>query len=897
MPAPLIPWSPSNIPTEIQEELNRRKTNRSFDFKSNASGWNQNGDWDKYKGPMTSWVRMCSNGTGHPATPKPRFVLHSGKGFYDGYGFSPPSGNTPGNSQIIGYTPNGVPHTIENSLTRPGDEPTNYPIHVPPPEISKIDCTMQSTVFRQATVEWVCFSWKQLVYMTPYFLVPRITVLLEWGWNHFDPMSLVDLTDISGPKGMKELWKNSYPLYEDNILGSKGNYDVIYGIISNWKWSVEGSRIICSTEIMSKDRLYTGLAKNNTISVDTEVKDKPGLITNFKDFLTDSNIIANIKQIAVAEKADFKNLVVKMGPTSRTGSNDDNNIFKNIITSVLNQGTIEEQNLRESYLRGVFSGRSSIIKTPSPGSNKGNVAGSVAPPLDFNFSSVNNNKAAQYDFDYSIQQNDADTYFWINMGLVVEFLNQFTALPGGDKNIFYVDILNSVIGGHRNLISCDPNILIPNYAAPKYHWGSIGTQNKEDKDSYKVQKLTPQNADNPPDITLKRVCMHHVFGTHPKTNSTSCYRNNLDFGVMKTGGGINDIRYKHCKNRGNDNFNVPGMWSFPSGVDVDLPVSHTKITSGKVKVKVEKDISGLLSNIYVNLKTLRDIVSDDTVVSYPDIYTALLKRLNDASDGFWDLVLVESEQNMTITDRKYLSKAMKQPTDKAYSFDYYDADSIIKSLKFTPALTTAQATRALYGKTNNSGSKFSYVDKNDLLDYKFKDDVNFGEDVGSDVSKKPIQSWIDQYETMLQSVQYINQPPPGQTGNPLQMTFPAVGNPNDQEYVKLVIAGTYSQELLRLLLDDGDFENNPRYCAIQPGITLELTIQGIGGLRVFQYFLIKNLPAPYSDKDVIFRITNINTSLERGNWETVITAGILPLRKYIRDRINPPDGGWPSDAR
>ena len=42
-----------------------------------------------------------------------------------------------------------------------------------------------------------------------------------------------------------------------------------------------------------------------------------------------------------------------------------------------------------------------------------------------------------------------------------------------------------------------------------------------------------------------------------------------------------------------------------------------------------------------------------------------------------------------------------------------------------------------------------------------------------------------------------------------------------------------------MLLDDNDEDNNPRYCAVQPGIVLELTISGIGGIRTFQYFFGK----------------------------------------------------------
>ena len=88
MAAPIIPWQPSNIPSEIQDELNRRKINRSFKYIQNSqASWDKDGDWSSYRGPMVSWIRVCSNGAGHPlvtgsyGTNKERFVLYSGKGF------------------------------------------------------------------------------------------------------------------------------------------------------------------------------------------------------------------------------------------------------------------------------------------------------------------------------------------------------------------------------------------------------------------------------------------------------------------------------------------------------------------------------------------------------------------------------------------------------------------------------------------------------------------------------------------------------------------------------------------------------------------------------------------------------------------------------------------------
>jgi len=121
-------------------------------------------------------------------------------------------------------------------------------------------------------------------------------------------------------------------------------------------------------------------------------------------------------------------------------------------------------------------------------------------------------------------------------------------------------------------------------------------------------------------------------------------------------------------------------------------------------------------------------------------------------------------------------------------------------------------------------------------------------------------------------------------------------SPNIREYVKLTMGAPGGQQLLRLLLADDDYDNNPRYCAVQPNIILELTIQGIGGLRTFQYFLVKNLPEPYSDRNVIFRITDVHQTLEAGNWETTIRAQLMPLRGYIKNKILGPyekqANGW-----
>ena len=495
------------------------------------------------------------------------------------------------------------------------------------------------------------------------------------------------------------------------------------------------------------------------------------------------------------------------------------------------------------------------------------------------------------DFDKKIKDNDPNN-FWINMGMVVAILNHYSAIPSGTKNgkkSFEVDIQNSVISGHPNIISCDSRVLIPNYQAPKFLYGSVGLIDNADNIStpdpsrpYSYQVLKPINVGSNLQNVRLRDTLYQPAGKGQ--GSGSCYRDDLDEV-------INYNRYRYVELTSNVKYPM-SSFSFPSQFNSTepLPVS----TRGLQGNKLEKDWSGLLSNIYVSFSVLKDAVEDENNASYPDIYKAILQVLMNASDGFWDLALVEVDGVLTITDKKFIGKyALDEQQDSVYSFDYSDADSIIKSLKFRPVLSDAQATRTIYGSTNNKNAKYQYIDKNDLLDYMFRDAIIGTQEDKSqsdnDLSKR--QTANEQKRDLVRTVQTINAK---SDDGSLQMSLnayrrfdsPPAGTPKDMpEIIKLVMP---NQQLLRLLLADNDYDNNPRYCAVQPGIFLELTLQGIGGLRTFQYFLVRNLPEPYSDRNIIFRITDVHQTLEAGNWETTIRAQPLPLRGYIKNKLKGP---------
>ena len=824
MAIPLIPWEPCNIPEELQGELNRRKVNRSFRYIDEAKGeWGHaDGDWTKYRGPMTPWARFCSNGYGREflndgktpnPNPKPGFVFFGGKNFYSGYGFSKNASGTM--EGTIGYMPdeNGTPHVIDNDLNT-----SDYPIHVPPPEIEKISVTIQKELFRRATIEWVCFSKKQLEYMTPYFLVPGITCTLEWGWNHFDPSSLIRLDRVDE---LKKLNNNPYPLYTKHILKSKGNYDVLFGKITHFEWSAEGNKIKCKTEITSQDRIYAGLVVDaNTVD---QIKDTKGEEVSVKP-------LDNLAQFVDQALTQFKTI---------STAKDIEKIPQ--LTEFIQYVKQSHPDNWKEYVYGVFYGRD----------------------LEDTKDDVIKYDNKKEDFDRKAPLKET----WLNLGLIMEAINFHSAPLKSFKNkeMFRVDIDDCVIGGHPNLISTDGTILlIPNAEAPKYFSGGFGYVGTESASQAEKDYAVLDTTTNPtipigkkadaiasnklPDYRVFKIC---------KTLGGVIRRDNLDEV-------INKIRYQKSGNK--------QTCEFPFFSDRSL-VKNSK--------PYPRRYSGLLKHLYFNVKCLQDLLTNNSdIKTYPQLIEKILAKINEAAGNFWDLRVVsgtgkdglsaDEAATMKIVDYRFMSTANRGNT---YSFDYFDADSLLQGMSFKPTLSNAQAIRTIYAQTNNPDKKTALTNgENELLDYKFRDRLFIDEDRKVVLPTNPS---TDKFDETMRRLQQLSP----QDGS-YQMT---TKNKNNFVLVRRLVLP--SPDILKLLLDDGDEENNPKYTGIMPGIQATFTIQGIGGLRTFMMFLVRNLPEPYSHKNIVFRIVDVQESVEMSKWTTTITAGIIPLRDNIKKRL------------
>lgn len=809
---------------------------------------------------MTAWVRVCSNGYGYESLNKPGFVMYGGKDFYQTYGFQK------GFESIIGYMPDGTPHTIENDPAT-----SQYPINVPTPEIERITATIQKELLRRVRIEWTCFSFKQLEYMTPYLLVPGISVIVEWGWNHFNPLSLLDLKNDTE---LEHLYNNPYPLYTDHILKSRGNYEVLFGMITNFEWSIDGNKIKCATEITSKDRIWAGqvvsanMLQNldgQTTQSEEDKKTKPvRVVDSLKKFVT--TYVDRFKELAdlgneepddvldrLVNGTSISNQTVKTKPSSGQSALINDRFSwgggqkkEKEEVNQPNAGTTDElggfinyvrkyhpENYK-TYLFGVFTGRNAVAGKIKSG--KANT---------------------EKDFDNKSRSN-----VWINAGLVVEIINyRLCEFLGMNKQpLFRVDVDDCVISGHPNLISTDSNILlIPNEISPKVFSGVYGELEYERKtkkgldSALKTASISYPPTSNP-DRRLQRIAGQFLNVLRDDISSL-----------------INCNRIRAYEEEGTQEH-----FEFPFSSD------YTQTEDGSVRVYKSK-YTGFFKNLYINTKILINILNDPAVVTYQHVYDALFDAINSAASNFWRFKLVGSTGRFStekLATMKVIDENFTQYTSndgKIFTFDFYAADGLIQNISFRPMLSNSQAIRTIYAQTT-SGKNNPLVlsDASQLLDYKFKDKF-----LKKSNESQPATDYFktDTFRAsmgQLQSVDPVN-----------EMVCQITTETADGKVLirRLALPPSHA-DVLTLLLDDQDIDNNPRYCAIMPGIQAEFTIQGIAGIRTFAMFRVRGLPEPYSENSIVFRVINVNDTVQNGQWTTTIVAGVLPLNKYFKSRLH-----------
>lgn len=885
-------WVPHNIPFELRKELYRRKLDIGINFNNNITSWNSNNDWAKYAGPMTSWARVTSNGTGtkkgtNTETKREGFVLYGGDNFYDAFGkldlTEPSPYYAPYTTNILGYDVYNNPHTLNfenNTRTNISlNDSKTTPILIPPPGIVSIETNIQKERVRKAVINWKCYSFAQLEYMTPYFLTPGISMIVEFGWNHFNLESILNLIDTAE---LRNLFQDGAPLY-DKILKSNGMYDVTFGIVANFEFSSQdGITYDCRTEVYSKHRNHTGALMNQApkVSSITDNKNTESILTrpSLAEFCTQ-----RLKKITTCLEGKGKNFFDKLSDSDDKYSNT------KLIKEFYN-GKPEDR---------IFIGRNRVNTDP--------------------FKKVFD-EPSEVDWDHG----DTDD-IWVTMGFFVELINlfvtqeiQFKKTDKTDENykLYKIDINDTIIGGHKNLISADGDVLlIPNKVAPKFNIGDSFWVNDYKKEIKTVTKtpvygnfrLNPntgiasgmyspqlhtkiteevsietgidtismmidtlfkknvfqsqkhEDYQNTPSLSTilkskedKIILSTFKTGYYSTTTNedgsevasrSTVFREDLDFYINR------------FRNRDYSNSEVVsvlgGDFAFPQPIPYNLPGNDTKIH--------EPYRWGYLKDLFININEIINAAASSE--KFEDFILKILNRISGAAGGFWEFALIEDDNMLKIIDKKFISKKVFL---NVFQIDI-DSDSFVKSVTFSANPSNAQMHQVIAGSSNNQGKNTGTAVGSELLDFYYGDRLGVNQIVPDNEA-----SSINRSSDLIRQLQTYGKVPGAYLVSLKSSEF---------EYYKILNLALPSVSLLLTILNDGDYENNLNiYGGQQPNFTCEVVLQGISGLRTFQCFSIKNLPKPYSETDVIFQIVDVTHSIQNGDWTTTIKAGIRPMR-------------------
>jgi hypothetical protein len=561
-------WEIQNVPTECIKELRRRKNGMNIGMNIPQpyvpnSNFNFDANYDKYKGPMTPWVRVFSNSTGKSInglvprsayldknkvqTDYNGFVLRGSDGFYDAFGYEQ---NKPLGSKraIIGYEADGNPHYIDNiyrsqvaynTIIDP-NFPQNNQISsiVPPPGLVSINVKQSKDLLTYADFEFKCFGLAQLEYLTPFFLTAGINLIVEFGWNLFNQKSLINLNDLD------ECWRvtnEPQTALERSIL-SNGNYGCVTGIVTKYSFKTQDGFVYnCNVEMISRQALYAGMRTENNTKVkiksntdDDFDREFIDLKTFVKLYLTDINDVIQQPKTTTSgnpystgvtnAKSNFLNYILdKINRTDNTKKQKDENAQQEALQKTVVSDINSLQSFNNQYnlfYNGksedrIFCGRNfkkayGAEKNPSkenPAISYGSIKQGNLELDQISFADNN------LDFD----AKDGVEEVWLQLDFVFEVFNLFMSNLGTKQ--FYIDIQDVIVNAHPNLISCDQNVLIPNPVSPKVNIGTVKSKTpgkggylKSDQASYGVVDTSdPINNKNGniftaqlPDITVKR---------------------------------------------------------------------------------------------------------------------------------------------------------------------------------------------------------------------------------------------------------------------------------------------------------------------------------------------------------------------------------------------------------
>lgn len=309
------------------------------------------------------------------------------------------------------------------------------------PGINRISVSTQGALgsLRKAIVEFTVWSKDELDALEPFYFVPGMSIVLEWGWSITEKQTIVAPIDINQPIPTDD---NIRCQIHKNRKRYGGNYDGMQGLIVNFSYSLNSnSGWDCVLEIVSSADIFLSVPIHGT----PEKYKKEG--EDDEQAVTGDTIAIHLREMIKDAHRYITEGKLKKSPICPAFKNLQNHIFRLTINATSRTPDLDEDK--------------SFIDNAKEEIANFNVQDFTSEAI----SSIRGTASALFGSPVLGSPTTTETY--ITFELFVGLLNQFLGLKDGSgkSQLVKLDIsgLNGdglYIGDHPMLGSCDPYVCI-----------------------------------------------------------------------------------------------------------------------------------------------------------------------------------------------------------------------------------------------------------------------------------------------------------------------------------------------------------------------------------------------------------------------------------------------------
>lgn len=519
---------------------------------------------------------------------------------------------------------------------------------------------------RSCTIQFQCWTLEDLEKMEQLYMVPGMSVIVEWGWSISSagaavyPINDFTKSPTLNPKFMPWVMEKVFKHRE----ACRGDYDGLVGLVTNFNYKInESLGYDCSFELTSPGDMWLDMdsgaaSKNEVINDNGKQKKMSNLESAFNRIYKDLKALpAGIFQVGLNDEAN-----AKLDAANKVK----NYVLPLIVNQVWRTETREFDKQHATISETIDINVNGVLS-----SAEGTIAESCEVYVSWpKFVSLINENV-NFFFDQT-NKNNKDPETQHNMPKLGNSLVPITILP--------------------KMMSADPRVCI-----------------------FKPIDIDPVNGRSRMEsLAEQEIYQEDPASTNEKSTWVSTTLNYISKGIQSISNGVSNMR-RGATTSAEIPTSIPSIPALDELYNAQDQINALGDSRDVFNVNiVNKDFTldpyvGLLNNVYINAAYVRDTLMAGEKLSLQDFLTTILTDLNNSSGGIWDLrfhVDPSDETRIQIYDANYTStQSRKKNLIVPYEFNI--TDLLVRNVELETNLIAGYKDMALYSNTTDTDSSRS----------------------------------------------------------------------------------------------------------------------------------------------------------------------------------------------